>query len=442
MQRLIVPDVAWNALRADLLATPDHERAAVGFAGISRYGERLLLREWQAVPKHEYLVQLAYHLEVSPVVWARAAKRAAATGEAIVIFHSHPRDEDAPAFSPSDDAGEDLLIPKLRERAPVPVAAVVVSPGGHQARLHDMRGTGRLELSLANAPQAGVRDDGLARFARQVLALGRQGQAAVRALRVGIVGAGGLGSHVAQQLAHLGVGELLVVDPDLVDETNLSRLVGASRRDVLLRRSKVAAIAPTVRRLHSPTKVTALRASALDEEVARRFLSCDVVMGCTDTQWSRLVLNSIAFQYYVPVIDLGVELQPGAMGGRVTWLRPGGACLWCGGVLDSVRVRAEQLPPNARQAEIERGYIPGLDEPAPAVVSINGVVASLATTELLAWVTGFAGEDRPTMLLYRLSDGTVRRTRPQARNDCATCSPIGDLGAGDLVGAPWRPSSS
>ena len=86
-----------------------------------------------------------------------------------------------------------------------------------------------------------------------------------------------------------------------------------------------------------------------------------------------MVFNAIAFQYYVPVLDLGVELQSdGAIGGRVNWLRPGGACLWCAGVLHSKRVRAEQLPEEARTAELERGYITGLDEPAPAVISING----------------------------------------------------------------------
>ena len=74
----------------------------------------------------------------------------------------------------------------------------------------------------------------------------------------------------------------------------------------------------------------------------------------------------------------------------MTWLAPGSACLWCLGILDADRVRIEQLPEVSRQAEIARGYIWGMDEPAPAVVSINGVVASLGVTELLARFTGFA----------------------------------------------------
>jgi molybdopterin/thiamine biosynthesis adenylyltransferase len=176
-----------------------------------------------------------------------------------------------------------------------------------------------------------------------------------------------------------------------------------------------------------------------DEGAARRLLECDVVIGCTDTQWSRTVLNAIAYQYYVPVLDLGVELQTsGAMGGRVTWLAPGVACLWCQEILNGERVRAEQLSPSARADELLRGYIQGLDESAPAVVSINGVVASLAVTELLARTTGFAGPgQRPSTLMYRLADGDVRRISASADPGCPTCGAEGQLGLGDLGTPPW-----
>jgi molybdopterin/thiamine biosynthesis adenylyltransferase len=169
-------------------------------------------------------------------------------------------------------------------------------------------------------------------------------------------------------------------------------------------------------------------------------LSCDVVIGCTDNHWSRTVLNAIAFQYYVPVLDLGVELQAeGAVGGRVTWLAPGSACLWCLGILDPERVRVEQLPRTILQEEQTRGYIQGFDVPAPAVVSINGVVASLAVTEVLARWTGFAGPaPRAALLLYRIADGVVRRASPSPRPGCPTCSSAGLLGAGDLDKLPWR----
>src|ERR1700682_4099730 len=77
------------------------------------------------------------------------------------------------------------------------------------------------------------------RFERQVLFLGEEGHARIRAARVGIVGLGGLGSHVAQQLIYLGVGHLTLIDPDPVDATNLNRLVGATVEDARYARLKV-----------------------------------------------------------------------------------------------------------------------------------------------------------------------------------------------------------
>ena len=440
---LRVPEPLWDAVVADLLSTPELERAAVGFAGIRRQGSvrQLLLRDWMPVPAEEYLVQLGYHLEVGPVFWARAAKRCRADNEAMVILHSHPRDPEQPRFSPSDDSGEKNLIPKIRARAEIPVAAVVVSPGGATGRLTENGFAEQMEVqvvtSAARIPDiAGQHQD--AAFDRQVRALGKEGHTLIRNLRIGVVGIGGLGSHVVQQLAHLGVGHLIAVDPDQVSVTNLSRLVGASQRDVWLRRRKTRLAHRMTRQLGRKSRVTEVCAPVETRAAATQLLTCNLIFGCTDNQLSRTVLNTMAFQYYLPVIDIGVELQTAAMGGRVSWLSPGGACLWCMGVLDPDTVRVEQLPPALRKDEVARGYIQGIDEPAPAIVSINGVVASLGVTEMLARLTGFAGTgSRSSLLLYRLTDGTVRRTSPPPIPSCPTCSVSGVLGAGELGPQPW-----
>lgn len=441
---LRVPESLWQAVRTDLLSTPELERAAVGFAGIRRSGSvrQLLLRAWVPVPPGEYLVQLGCHLEVSPVFWARAAKRCRADNEAMVIMHSHPRDPEKPRFSPTDDSGEKGLIPKIQARAEVPVAAVVVSPGGVTGRLTEGGSQEDMDVQAAaspHRPSAAISQDQDAAFDRQVRALGKDGQTLIRSLRIGVVGMGGLGAHVVQQLVHLGVGQLTVVDPDHVTATNLSRLVGASRRDVWLGHRKTRLASRLTRRLGGKTKIVEVSEPLTAPAATGHLLGCDLIFGCTDNQLSRTVLNTMAFQFYLPVIDLGVELQTASMGGRVTWLSPGGACLWCMGVLDPETVRVEQLPAALRRDEEARGYIQGIDEPAPAVVSINGVIASLGVTEMLARLTGFAGTgSRSSLLLYRLTDGVVRRASPASTPLCPTCSAAGILGAGDLAPPPWQ----
>lgn len=250
---IVVGRFQWDTILFDLLSTPDLERAGVCFAGVRTNGksESLLLRDWMPVPKDEYLVQLGHHLEVSPVFWARVAKRSRQTGEAVVVIHSHPHDPKVPRFSPSDDGGEDVLFPKMVARAQVPFASIVVSPGGCAARI--TRSLGRREAIQVKRVGDSKSLEGARRqsefFDRQVRALGRSGQTVLAESVVGIVGAGGIGSQVIQQLAHLGIGRIVVVDPDRVSMSNLSRLVGASRIDAVLRRKKVHVSKRLIRRL-------------------------------------------------------------------------------------------------------------------------------------------------------------------------------------------------
>jgi molybdopterin/thiamine biosynthesis adenylyltransferase len=440
---LSVPPELWREISDDLLSTPALERAAIGFAGIAGSGSdvRLFLRDWCSVAPEEYQVQLSNHMEVDPSFYARAGKRARASGEALVIMHSHPRDPMQPHFSGSDDFGEDRLIPKIQARVGVPVAAVVIAPGGLSARFTSESGKkGELAVDrLLHFDGKTVTSDSQ-RFDRQIRALGSEGQFRLAQLRIGVVGAGGIGSHVIEQLLHLGVGHVIAVDMDRVDISNLSRLVGASRFDVLRRRRKVDVFERMTRRLKSGSRYSAVFESVTNSKGTTPLLQCDVVIGCTDNHWSRMVLNTLAYQYHVPVIDCGVEIQPGgASGGRVSWLYPGMPCLWCLDILDAERIRVEQLPDATRLDEVRRGYVRGLDEPAPAVVSVNGVIASLAVTELIARVTAFAGEpqSRPGNLMYRIRDGVVRRIAATSRPECLVCGRHGVQGAGDLASRPW-----
>src|SRR5262249_35644661 len=68
----------------------------------------------------------------------------------------------------------------------------------------------------------------------------------LRPLSIAVVGRSGTGSPVIEQLARLGVGRLVVVDPDRVEEKNLNRILNASREDAYLRRSKVEVVARAI----------------------------------------------------------------------------------------------------------------------------------------------------------------------------------------------------
>jgi molybdopterin/thiamine biosynthesis adenylyltransferase len=252
----------------------------------------------------------------------------------------------------------------------------------------------------------------------------------LQALRVGIVGLGGTGSIAAQQLAHLGVRDFVLVDPDHLELTNLNRVVGAGEADVGLPKSDVArrhirAIAPTAR-------VRSVVGDVVHSAVARELLDVDIILCCTDSHGSRSVIQQVAYQYLIPCIDIGstITTEGGLITGifgRVQLLGPDHACLWCTGLLDSEEVRRDMMSDFERKAD---PYIQGTHEPAPSVIALNGTVVSLAVTMLLGIVTPVP--IGPRHLIYNASASTLRPVRAVARADCFICSRLGVLARGDL----------
>ena len=82
---------------------------------------------------------------------------------------------------------------------------------------------------LGNGRQAA--ENRASRYSRQALLFGAEGQAKMRRLRVGVTGAGGIGMLIIQSLSRLGVGEFVIIDPDTVSTSNLSRLPETHPRD-------------------------------------------------------------------------------------------------------------------------------------------------------------------------------------------------------------------
>jgi molybdopterin/thiamine biosynthesis adenylyltransferase len=183
-------------------------------------------------------------------------------------------------------------------------------------------------------------------FDRQTLLLGKEFTAILSSLRIGIVGCGGTGSPTAMMLARLGVGQLVLMDDDLVQATNIHRLHGVRLSDV--GRPKVEVVKEAIESIGFGTKVTAIRGWASQRKAFDHLKSCDIVFGCTDDNSGRVVLDRLAHFYLVPIFDMGLDIRPGAEGlerllGRVTVLLPGHACLMCRGVIDTALAQAETL---------------------------------------------------------------------------------------------------
>jgi molybdopterin-synthase adenylyltransferase len=262
------------------------------------------------------------------------------------------------------------------------------------------------------------------RYARQVLAFGEEGQKKIEAVRVGIVGLGGLGSQLAQAMAHLGVRTFVLVDDDGTDPTSLNRLIGAQPSDAADRRLKVRVAEDHVHRINPGAEVVPLPKNLRSREALERLIGCPVIFGAVDHDGPRLILMELAAAYGAVLIDCATEIvveegQLSDFGGRVVVARPGDFCLGCAGEIDREAAKQELETPLTRSLRQAHGY--GLSDrmPSPSVVSLNGVIANIAVTEFLVMTTGIREPNR--CLVYHGLRGNVNLRTDSRRDDCFTC---------------------
>jgi molybdopterin/thiamine biosynthesis adenylyltransferase len=273
---------------------------------------------------------------------------------------------------------------------------------------------------------------------RQIRAIGEMGQGVLSRLLVGVVGLGGTGSAVAEQVVRMGIGEVVLVDPDVLERSNLSRVWGTVDRDYKNQPKKVDVLSRHLKHVRPNAGISSIADTVVRQSVMERLRNCDLVFCCTDNHWSRAVLNRFSHQYLVPLVDMGVRLDARAgsviaVGGRVTLVGAGLACLRCSNHIDPSRVRAESLPRAEREALAREGYVQGSADPEPAVISLNSTIAGLAVTAGLGLFVNMVG-GRPLLdLAYDATRATMFSVKPRHDSACDICSESdGVRGLGDL----------
>jgi molybdopterin/thiamine biosynthesis adenylyltransferase len=251
------------------------------------------------------------------------------------------------------------------------------------------------------------------RYSRQEALFGQVGQARLAATRVAIVGLGGLGCHVAQQLAYAGVTDYVLADPDTVSQSNLNRLVGALAADAERGRAKVEVAGRMICAIQPSARVQF--AEGLAAAGGR-----DVLFSCVDSDRIRLELTTACARHRTPFFDLASDTGRDWYGGRVLFSGSGKRCGVCMDLFNQNALREETEGQRRERAAIYGVDVDALADSGPAVISINGLVASLAVTEFLKWRTGL--DDPIALATYRADLGVVRTSRDDPQADCYYCA--------------------
>ena len=384
------------------------------------------------VPPAELVYESRFHVEVSESAQAKIVKMAADQSFLLCEIHSHPGCVQGVGFSPSDLAGFRDFVPHIFWRLrvkdyvamvfgdndfdalawsgdalePVPLSALVVDG-------KEMFPTGLTINELER------RKTEAERYSRQAAMFGKEGQDRLGSVPVAIIGVGGLGCHVVQQLAYAGVKNYFLIDPDRVDLSNLNRFVIGAECDI--GRLKVDVAADYIRRVQPGADVTVIPASVVSAPAFAAVSRAAVVFGCLDGDGPRLVTLELCCSLRKPYIDVATDVPaPGAFGGRMIFTGIGKGCLFCREELDQKEIWRFFATPDQRAVDdkiygIDRS---SLGETGPSVVFLNGVVASLAVTEFATFITGLR---LPVPHLnYRGEMGIVTTTRVPATG-CYYC---------------------
>jgi molybdopterin/thiamine biosynthesis adenylyltransferase len=441
----------FDTLKNHLFPGDFDEHGAVLLAGVSRPLGQLTLhiREVHLAEEGvDYVEGKIGYRALSPKFIHRLITRARDERLAYLAVHNHGSDREVD-FSRIDLESHERGYPALLQIARgMPVGALVV---GHRSIQADVWVPDRLRLGLDRAVIVGNTIQQLTPapdhnrtlaagvYDRQIRMFGKVGQEQLANCRVGVIGLGGIGSLIVEYLARLGVGKFLLVDNDRVEESNLSRIVGASLSDALSGTAKVTVASRLILSINDRALVEVLTDDVAKESVAKALTACDYLFLAADSMRARLVFNALVHQYLIPGVQLGSKIRADSAGQLIDVMsanrpiRPGHGCLWCNQLIDPNLLAKEAKTDEERKAQ---AY--GVEEPNPSVISLNAISAAHAVNDFLLDYLGLRQESGDLYYEHFNSlKGTRTLVQPRKDDDCTECSHFGKrYGRGDLVELP------
>jgi molybdopterin/thiamine biosynthesis adenylyltransferase len=389
------------------------------------------------------------HLRINMRMLPEVYLRCEVEGLELGFVHSHP--SGFPGFSPKDDINEQNILYGLsgcngRDSF---LVAMVLSGDTWWARIrhgqnprtslevrHTCVVSDKIELHGVSLPNASSEI-----LMRQEAAFGRPFNSKLKSLRVVVVGAGGTGSPVATLLARAGVGELIIIDGDVLEKTNMNRVRGYSLEHI--GRDKAQSLKEFIDSIGLEVSVSAINCF-LDKsgEAIDALSSADIVFGCTDDQAGRNIMNQAIYYYAQAYIDAGLtgrvdfddDGQPYLRDhrGRVSCILPeNGACLRCQHVVTDQMLKYEQaMKDNPELSKLDpltlarEYYLVGGGEQAPGVGPFTSATADNAVATFFNLVRPYRklpSDLRQDNIWIDFVHMSIHSNEPTDDHECLNC---------------------
>lgn len=218
---------------------------------------------------------------------------------------------------------------------------------------------------------------------------------------VGIVGASGTGSPCIELLARAGVGKLIIIDPEVFEDSNLERVHGSEYDDIAARTEKVLIAGRHAKAINPHCEVILIRGRIPQTEVVDQLVTCNLVLGCADLHSARVALSDLSLRYLIPTIDVGVAMEgaDGKITGQVVQINrlfPGDPCVYCRQMVNSRLVQQElmslvekeQRKIEAKKAK-EEGREAGMYWIETPQLNTVGYLTTLAGSLVISYTIGY-----------------------------------------------------
>lgn len=409
--QLRISGVHHKLLIQHLLPSDGKEAVAVALCG--RFGDEnshiLLIHDLTLIPYDE-----CYSREYDVLNWPTQRiqhyfERISKSDLAILKIHSHPGGYDQ--FSQTDDDSDHEFFDSAFGWATSdnPHASAVMLPGGRvfgRFFFSDLHHEPMNKITVVgdHIQQFVSIDNFLAsEFAlRTIQAFGEKTYQSLSEMTVGVIGCSGTGSPVIEQLVRLGVGKVVLIDPDVVEEKNLNRILNTTIEDAINGTGKVHALESRINQIGLNTKVEVYQTNLYDDiKALKALVKCDTIFGCMDSVDGRHLLNQLCSFYLIPYFDLGVKLEADGTGGikkicaTVHYLQPRKSSLITRGLytIDDLRASSQYRKNKEEFENLKRyAYIKNVNVINPAVISVNMQIASHAVNEFLNRIHPFKSD--------------------------------------------------
>lgn len=401
MNKIRISGKHFQELKNHLFPGDGKEAVAIALCGRSKFKDSntLLLKELYPIPYEDCFERREDFVHWPTESIQPLLEKASKNNLAILKIHCHPGGYDN--FSDIDNKSDHELFTGIQSWLDdeMPHASCIMLPDGRVfGRFFTQNMSNEIihQISVAGSDiynwYYSESDNVLNEEAqiRNLQAFGKKTIAILNRLKIGVVGCSGTGSPTIEQLKRLGVGELVLVDPDYVDSVNLNRIIGSTSADAINKQMKVEVMERGINELGIGTKVKCFPKHITDTEIVKELADCDILFGCVDGSEGRHILNLISSYYLVPLIDMGVKLNADGEGGidgvfgTVHFIQPFGSSLLSRGQYDIESLRAEEMKRVDEEEFLRNQYLSNVNESSPAVISVNTQVSSIAINELLA----------------------------------------------------------